>query len=179
MANKQLHISSSSSSSSSRSRSPIILFSLAILTLYLLFYVFSSIQTQDSSPFPYSYPNPNSSLKPETSFVASLEHFLTKKAPPVRADTVRTVTEEDEATKRLDARMFTKESERFHGNPYYPLDFPIRVYVYEMPWKFTYELLWLFRNTYRDTDNLTSNGSPVHRLIEQVINVNYSILSRC
>ncbi|CDP04932.1 unnamed protein product [Coffea canephora] len=36
-----------------------------------------------------------------------------------------------------------------------------------MPSRFTYDLLWLFRNTYRDTSNLTSNGSPVHRLIEQ------------
>lgn len=44
---------------------------------------------------------------------------------------------------------------------------PIRVYVYEMPSKFTYDLLWLFRNSYKETSNLTSNGSPVHRLIEQ------------
>ncbi|KAL9253870.1 putative arabinosyltransferase ARAD1 [Drosera capensis] len=43
----------------------------------------------------------------------------------------------------------------------------VRVYVYEMPAKFTYDLLWLFRNTCKETDNLTSNGSPVHRLIEQ------------
>ncbi|KAF9617846.1 hypothetical protein IFM89_039028 [Coptis chinensis] len=43
----------------------------------------------------------------------------------------------------------------------------VRVYVYEMPAKFTYDLLRLFQNTYKDTSNLTSNGSPVHRLIEQ------------
>ncbi|CBI20132.3 unnamed protein product, partial [Vitis vinifera] len=36
-----------------------------------------------------------------------------------------------------------------------------------MPAKFTYDLLWLFRNTYKETSNRTSNGSPVHRLIEQ------------
>ncbi|XP_022864695.1 probable arabinosyltransferase ARAD1 [Olea europaea var. sylvestris] len=36
-----------------------------------------------------------------------------------------------------------------------------------MPSKFTYDLLWLFRSTYKETHNLTSNGSPVHRLIEQ------------
>ncbi|GJM92795.1 hypothetical protein PR202_ga09295 [Eleusine coracana subsp. coracana] len=36
-----------------------------------------------------------------------------------------------------------------------------------MPTKFTYDLLRLFRNSYHETDNLTSNGSPVHRLIEQ------------
>ncbi|KAG6400702.1 hypothetical protein SASPL_137544 [Salvia splendens] len=44
---------------------------------------------------------------------------------------------------------------------------PIRVYVYDMPSKFTYDLLWLFHSTYKETTNLTSNGSPVHRLIEQ------------
>ncbi|TXG48731.1 hypothetical protein EZV62_024606 [Acer yangbiense] len=53
--------------------------------------------------------------------------------------------------------------QRLYGDP----DLPIRVYVYDMPRKFTYDLLWLFRNSYRDTFNLTSNGSPVHRLIEQ------------
>ncbi|XP_020595607.1 probable arabinosyltransferase ARAD1 isoform X1 [Phalaenopsis equestris] len=36
-----------------------------------------------------------------------------------------------------------------------------------MPAKFTYNLLRLFRDTYKDTSNSTSNGSPVHRLIEQ------------
>lgn len=58
-----------------------------------------------------------------------------------------------------------------YEDPYYPaasgLTSAIRVYVYEMPAKFTYDLLWLFRNTYKETSNRTSNGSPVHRLIEQ------------
>lgn len=44
----------------------------------------------------------------------------------------------------------------------------VRVYVYKMPNKFTYDLLRLFQSTYRETENLTSNGSPVHRLIAQV-----------
>ncbi|KAF7143212.1 hypothetical protein RHSIM_Rhsim05G0022200 [Rhododendron simsii] len=43
------------------------------------------------------------------------------------------------------------------GDPFLP---PLRVYVYEMPKKSTYDLLTLFRNTYRETSNLTSNGSP-------------------
>lgn len=43
----------------------------------------------------------------------------------------------------------------------------VRVYVYKMPNKFTYDLLRLFQSTYRETENLTSNGSPVHRLIAQ------------
>ncbi|KAH7284728.1 hypothetical protein KP509_34G068200 [Ceratopteris richardii] len=47
------------------------------------------------------------------------------------------------------------------------LNRPLRVYVYEMPRKFTYDLLRLFLDTYEETSNLTSNGSPVHRLIEQ------------
>ncbi|EFJ12552.1 hypothetical protein SELMODRAFT_425371 [Selaginella moellendorffii] len=43
----------------------------------------------------------------------------------------------------------------------------LRVYVYDMPEKFTLQLLRLFRDTYKETANLTSNGSPVHRLIGQ------------
>ncbi|KAF9661316.1 hypothetical protein SADUNF_Sadunf19G0055400 [Salix dunnii] len=46
-----------------------------------------------------------------------------------------------------------------------------------MPTRFTYDLLWLLRNTFRDTDNLTSNGSLVHRLIEQLIIV--SVIITC
>lgn len=77
-----------------------------------------------------------------------------------------TVSEDD--VRRFDDVAFKKERERVYGDLYYPVNLPIRVYVYEMPRKFTYDLLWLFRNTYKETSNLTSNGSPVHRLIEQV-----------
>ncbi|MBA0647052.1 hypothetical protein Goklo_014963, partial [Gossypium klotzschianum] len=73
----------------------------------------------------------------------------------------------DHDVRRLDERKFVKEMEWLRGDPYYPMSMPVRVYVYEMPSKFTYDLLWLFRNTYRETSNITSNGSPVHRLIEQ------------
>lgn len=60
------------------------------------------------------------------------------------------------------------ENKRVYEDAFYPpSSMPIRVYVYDMPSKFTYDLLWLFRNTYKETSNLTSNGSPVHRLIEQ------------
>ncbi|XP_065853525.1 probable arabinosyltransferase ARAD1 [Euphorbia lathyris] len=159
MANK-LHISPPS-----RSRSPFLLLTLSLFALSLLFLFFSfSSQSRNPSPSPLS----NLSAKPQTSFLTSLEHFLTVKAPtysPTPDDTVLQVTEDD--VTKLDQRMFLRESERFYGNPYYPIDFPIRVYVYQMPMKFTYDLLWLFRNTYRETNNLTSNGSPVHRLIEQ------------
>lgn len=44
----------------------------------------------------------------------------------------------------------------------------LNIYVYEMPAKFTTDLLWLFHNSLDQTVNLTSNGSPVHRLIQQV-----------
>lgn len=73
------------------------------------------------------------------------------------------------SVRKLDDSIWWRESVRISGDSYYPAaSMPIRVYVYEMPSKFTYDLLWLFRNTYKETSNLTSNGSPVHRLIEQV-----------
>lgn len=160
MANKQLHILSS------RSRSPILLFTICLFAFSLLFVLFS-LSTRHPSASPYPNTNPNLSLKPETSFVASLEHFLDHKYPRSSSSSpFPTVSEED--VSRFDDQVFSKERDRFYREPYYPLDLPIRVYVYEMPSKFTYDLLWLFRNTYRNTDNLTSNGSPVHRLIEQV-----------
>ncbi|PPR99009.1 hypothetical protein GOBAR_AA21649 [Gossypium barbadense] len=87
------------------------------------------------------------------------------KIPASSDDTVGSVIDHD--VRRLDERKFVKEMEWLRGDPYYPMSMPVRVYVYEMPSKFTYDLLWLFRNTYRETSNLTSNGSPVHRLIEQ------------
>ncbi|XVE62273.1 hypothetical protein DITRI_Ditri06bG0105000 [Diplodiscus trichospermus] len=147
-------------SSLTRSKSPLLLvFTLSLLALSFLFFLSSP---SDPSP---RYPHPH--IRPETSFVASLEHFLSRKAPNHRTsdDTVRAVLGDDVRT--LDERKSAKEMDLVHGDPYYPLSFPIRVYVYEMPKKFTYDLLWLFRNTYRETSNLTSNGSPVHRLIEQ------------
>ncbi|XVF56578.1 hypothetical protein PTKIN_Ptkin06aG0132400 [Pterospermum kingtungense] len=148
-------------SSLTRSKFPILLFfTLSLFALFSLFF----LSSPSSDPTPSSYPP---FTRPETSFVASLQHFLTHKAPNIRTsdDTVRTLLQDD--VRRLDDRKFAKEMEWVHGDPYYPLNFPIRVYVYEMPNKFTYDLLWLFRNTYQQTSNLTSNGSPVHRLIEQ------------
>ncbi|KAF5450697.1 hypothetical protein F2P56_031026 [Juglans regia] len=143
----------------SRSSSPILLVTLSLLALSILFFLFSlSPRTLPSDTFP--------TRKPETSFVASLEHFLVHRAPksPPAALLVRGT---DDVVGDLDDSMYGIESERVLGDPYFPVGMPIRVYVYEMPSKFTYDLLWLFRNTYRDTSNLTSNGSPVHRLIEQ------------
>ncbi|XP_062147261.1 probable arabinosyltransferase ARAD1 [Alnus glutinosa] len=146
---------------SPRSRSPIFLLTtLSLIALSILFFLFSlspRIRTPD--------PNPNRS--PETSFVASLEHFLAHRVPKSKSDDTARTPEEEVVVRDLDDSMYRIESRRVHVDPYYPFGAPIRVYVYEMPNKFTYDLLWLFRNTYRDTSNLTSNGSPVHRLIEQ------------
>ncbi|XP_017626793.1 probable arabinosyltransferase ARAD1 isoform X2 [Gossypium arboreum] len=152
-----------------RSKSPVILlFAVTILALsFFFFFLFSPSSTTTTTAavaVPYRYP----SVRPETSFVASLEHFLAHKAPKIPAssdDTVGSVIDHD--VRRLDERKFVKEMEWLRGDPYYPMSMPVRVYVYEMPSKFTYDLLWLFWNTYRETSNLTSNGSPVHRLIEQ------------
>ncbi|KAB2071666.1 hypothetical protein ES319_A08G238300v1 [Gossypium barbadense] len=152
-----------------RSKSPVILlFAVTILALsFFFFFLFSPSSTTTTTAavtVPYRHP----SVRPETSFVASLEHFLAHKAPKIPAssdDTVGSVIDHD--VRRLDERKFVKEMEWLRGDPYYPMSMPVRVYVYEMPSKFTYDLLWLFRNTYRETSNLTSNGSPVHRLIEQ------------
>ncbi|KAJ0013777.1 hypothetical protein Pint_21061 [Pistacia integerrima] len=154
----------------SNSRSPIFLFTLSLLLLSFLFILFS-LFSHSQSPYADPYPNPDPTAKPETSFVTSLEHFLTQKSPrfpAVKDDTVAGTVSEDDV-RRFDDVAFKKERERVYGDLYYPVNLPIRVYVYEMPRKFTYDLLWLFRNTYKETSNLTSNGSPVHRLIEQAL----------
>ena len=64
--------------------------------------------------------------------------------------------------------VFERENRLLNEDSVYPVGYPVKVYVYEMPKKFTLDLLWLFHNTYKETSNATSNGSPVHRLIEQV-----------
>lgn len=142
-----------------RTKSPLLYFTIALVSLFLLFIIFS-FRNPNQFNEPNSIPNPN--YMPQTSFVASLDHFLlTHKAPPL--PTVAKIS-----VKELDDLVWKSESRKLYGEPYYPINMPIRVYVYEMPRKFTYDLLWLFRDTYRKTSNLTSNGSPVHRLIEQV-----------
>ncbi|WCJ38824.1 Exostosin family protein [Euphorbia peplus] len=127
--------------------------------LTIFFFFSSSSQSQNFS-------NSNPPPKPQTSFLTSLEQFLAAKSAPKHSDDTVVEVRDDDVLK-LDERMFLRESERLYGSPYYPFDFLIRVYVYEMPRRFTYDLLLLFRNSYRDSNNLISNGSPVHRLIEQ------------
>ncbi|KAG8497220.1 hypothetical protein CXB51_008450 [Gossypium anomalum] len=153
-------------SSLTRSKSQILLlfFSLSLILLSYLFFLFPPSDPAASST---TNPYPQPRIPPQTSFLASLELFLTHKALNHRSsdDTVRSLLQDD--VRMFDDRKFAKEMDWVYGDPYYPLNFPIRVYVYQMPNKFTYDLLWLFRKTYRETSNLTSSGSPVHRLIEQ------------
>lgn len=102
------------------------------------------------------------------SFLISLEKFLSSPAKFYKSgddSVVNTVTEGD--VKRLDDLIWRRERERLYEDSAYPVYSVVRVYVYEMPDKFTYDMLRLFWNTYKETVNLTSNGSPVHRLIEQ------------
>ncbi|KAF2535457.1 hypothetical protein F2Q68_00022614 [Brassica cretica] len=98
----------------------------------------------------------------QTSFVASLEQFLIHKAPklnpPLRDDTARGENDDDDVRK-LDEMVFERENRLLDEDPVYP----VKVYVYEMPKKFTFDLLWLFHNTYKETSNATSNGSPTNR----------------
>jgi hypothetical protein len=153
-----------STSSRPRSKTLILIGSLFTVSLLVILYTSSSSSRASIS-------NPNPSDRPETSFVTSLEHFLIYKAPklslPVRDDTVR--GESDDDVRKLDEMVFERENRWLNEDPGYPVEFPIKVYVYEMPKKFTFDLLWLFHNTYKETSNATSNGSPVHRLIEQVL----------
>lgn len=125
----------------------------------------------------------------EHSFVSSLQDFLLKKGysqiSEERADTVNdelsasaigvvgTLKNEiftDGAIstariKDLDIAMGKRETLDLLTQS--SMHQPLKVYVYDMPSKFTYDLLRLFQETYKETVNLTSNGSPVHRLIEQ------------
>ncbi|XP_056858930.1 probable arabinosyltransferase ARAD1 isoform X2 [Raphanus sativus] len=136
-----------------RSKTLIFMLLLFSFSLLLILYTLSS----SARPSSLSHPNPT-----ETSFVASLEQFLIHKAPKLTFgdDTVRGGESHDDDLRKLDEmenRLLNED----------PTGFPVKVYVYEMPKKFTVDLLWLFHNTYKETSNATSNGSPVHRLIEQ------------
>ncbi|KAL1822367.1 hypothetical protein ACET3Z_009145 [Daucus carota] len=142
-----------------RLRSPILLVSLSLLSISLLFLFFS----------PKSLPNlsqnlsQNPSLNPtvDYSFLSSLQKFLSSKPRRHRDDSITSAASD---VRRLDELVWRREMERLYTNS---ISSVVNVYVYEMPDKFTYDLLELFWTTYKETVNLTSNGSPVHRLIEQ------------
>ncbi|XP_051138041.1 probable arabinosyltransferase ARAD1 [Andrographis paniculata] len=149
-------------------RSPLLLFVLALLFLSLLFFAFSSTPSSSFSPVGtiHAHLSPNI----DYSFVSSLQKFLmnsnSKSSLKLPDDTVRGDAAQQDV-KRLDDSISLAEEKRLYGGNQMSLYSPIRVYVYDMPSKFTYDLLRLFQNTYQETNNLTSNGSPVHRLIEQ------------
>lgn len=158
-----------------RSKSRIVLLSLSLLALSLLIFL-SSLSPFQTSSSPSSSSSRFHDPNVETSFVTSLDHFLTTHTHPPSADDDDTVTETEAAVNNLDDAVYRSEMDRLDSDPYYPLSLPLRVYVYNMPSKFTYDLLRLFATTYKETSNLTSNGSPVHRLIEQVVTVPDSLL---
>ncbi|KAG6506038.1 probable arabinosyltransferase ARAD1 [Zingiber officinale] len=165
-----------------RSTSSVVAF-LSLLALFSAFLLFYYVRYSSSSrcllisdsldaPLHLSKGGPDPIPPAEYSFLASLEKFLATRATPSGSPGVAAASEGDApsaAVKALDDSIWKEEAERLYGEPMDPWSSPsvVRVYVYEMPPKFTYDLLWLFRNTYRETWNLTSNGSPVHRLIEQ------------
>lgn len=143
-----------------RTRSRFLLFLLSLLPISLLFYAIS-VFSSPSTSLPI-HASQIAISNADYSFVASLEKFLAQTSRTVSDDTVTSVQEKD--VKKLDDVMWKTETTRLYGDSFFT---PLRVYVYEMPSKFTYDLLVLFQSTYRETSNLTSNGSPVHRLIEQ------------
>ncbi|KAM0849230.1 hypothetical protein ACQ4PT_053862 [Festuca glaucescens] len=132
---------------------------LAVGALLLLSAVyFLLLSPSPPRPVPGPLSNPSAAT---TSFVASLDRFL---------DSPHRAAASSAAPDDLDAAIRREEEARLYGDPgvaWPAAPAPLRVYVHEMPRKFTYDLLRLFRDSYRQTDNLTSNGSPVHRLIEQ------------
>ncbi|KAL5220880.1 hypothetical protein ABZP36_025593 [Zizania latifolia] len=131
---------------------------LAGAALLVLFVVASYfLLLSPSSP---GLASPSSGSAAVTSFLASLDHFLASPRPSASFP----------APGDLDAAILAEEEARLYGDPggaWPAAAVPLRVYVYEMPSKFTYDLLRLFRDSYRETTNLSSNGSPVHRLVEQ------------
>lgn len=164
----------------SKSRSPIFLFTIFILALSFLYFFFSAFSSSSSSSRILSI-HPSLTSNIDYSFVVSLEKFLAassgNRGSTSRSDdSVGAVGDED--VKKLDDSIWKTENQRFYEDSFYPsAASPLGVYVYEMPAKFTYDLLRLFQNTYRETSNLTSNGSPVHRLIEQVLTFSNSFES--
>ncbi|OAY74836.1 putative arabinosyltransferase ARAD1 [Ananas comosus] len=171
MAGKHFPFGNPRSAASFPSSSTVLIASLSLLALASLFFLSSSFSRCASDPGPpislprrTSNPNPNPN-PPDYSFLASLDKFLAT-AAPAAADAA---DGGDSAVGALDDAIWAKETERLYGDPSDPWSASsvLRVYVYEMPPKFTYDLLRLFRDSYKETTNLTSNGSPVHRLIEQ------------
>ncbi|ONM37078.1 Exostosin family protein [Zea mays] len=153
MAGKQFPSPAHSRSASASSRRLLAAVAASLILLTASYFLLLSPSSHRSAPAILANPSAT------TSFLASLDRFLSDPHPSASAA----------APVELDAAIRVQEDARLYGDPTWPAPAAglLRVYVYEMPSKFTYDLLRLFRDSYRDTDNLTSNGSPVHRLIEQ------------
>ncbi|KAK9156550.1 hypothetical protein Scep_003124 [Stephania cephalantha] len=150
------------------SMSTFILFAFSLVALAAIFFFSSSfhfIPYQNSeTSIQYSSVVESPNIKPEFSFVAALEKFLASRARVGKSERVSEEFIGDESSVgALDDRIWMRGMEKMRDLS----SSVLRIYVYEMPAKFTYDLLSLFINTYKETVNLTSNGSPVHRLIEQ------------
>ncbi|KAI3783895.1 hypothetical protein L1987_42984 [Smallanthus sonchifolius] len=174
MAGAGQYSSSSMNPCTRITRSPLLLLIISLTCFFLLIYTFSpSSPTKHISVHDFKSSQPNLNPNVHYSFVDSLELFLKKSGAPgsrrLPDDTVGDpATEDQQQVRKLDDLIWRTETARVYDDEH-DLFFnsPVRVYVYEMPAKFTYDMLWLFQNTYKETSNLTSNGSPVHRLIEQ------------
>ncbi|XP_066315255.1 probable arabinosyltransferase ARAD1 [Miscanthus floridulus] len=156
MAGKQFPSPAHSRLASSSSRRLIAAVAASLILLTASYFLLLSPSSHRPGPAILASPSAT------TSFLASLDRFLSDPHPSASASAA--------APGELDAAIRVQEEARLYGDdPAWPAPAagPLRIYVYEMPSKFTYDLLRLFRDSYRDTDNLTSNGSPVHRLIEQ------------
>eukprot|EP01018_Ginkgo_biloba_P037778 Gb_03999 [translate_table: standard] len=162
------HLSQRGSPSTSSAKATLAIatcvFLIVLATLYFISSSNPSNTISSSSHFLHT--------KPQHSFVLSLEKFLATRAPkPISGSLAPDYTASFDgnvtlaAANKLDDAMWERERLQLTENQ--DGRFPLRVYIYDMPSKFTYDLLWLFQNSYRETANLTSNGSPVHRLIEQ------------
>ncbi|XP_071713465.1 probable arabinosyltransferase ARAD1 [Rutidosis leptorrhynchoides] len=161
---------SSSSTNPNFTRSQFLLIIITLTCFFLIFHIFTTSPPTKSISYSHtSIPNqPFLNPNVQYSFVNSLQQFLNKpRIPRSRDDTVGDPVSDDEQweVRKLDDLIWRTETARVYSDESKLL--PVRVYVYEMPVKFTYDMLSLYLNTYRETVNLTSNGSPVHRLIEQ------------
>lgn len=132
-----------------------ILVLLSLFSLVALFFVLSS-------------KNPNAvrsrwATAPIRYFPAALDDFFSSPNSVCSASSSSMQLNDLVMSRREKERLYGSSSDPWAGSRV------LQVYVYEMPSKFTCDLLKLFRDTYKETTNLTSNGSPVHRLIEQVM----------
>ncbi|KAJ4750971.1 Exostosin family protein-like [Rhynchospora pubera] len=129
---------------------------LLLLSLFSLLALFLLISPKIPNTNPY-----RSAKAPTRYFPSALDEFFSSSNPICSATSSSVQLNDPFISRREKERLYGTLSDPWAGSQV------LQVYVYEMPSKFTCDLLKLFRDTYKETTNLTSNGSPVHRLIEQ------------